>query len=92
MTNAKIRFEIDCGAHSEVIEAPTPQAAWKIFARGKDQDRLSTMARFREVPWNSKYSWDLKEGRKRKGKFYFVDASWFTRADVKSGPQERPEG
>lgn len=71
------RFEIECGDFRKTIVAATPRAAWKYFSTGRNPERMAGIARFREVPWNGKFSWDPKEGHTRNGQWYYVEPSWF---------------
>ncbi len=72
----RIKFEIECGGR-QVIEAESPQDAWRAFKRAT-KTPLADLARFRELPWNGKYSWDNKQGgRKRRGAWYFCHPCWF---------------
>jgi hypothetical protein len=70
-----VRFEIECGDYRKVIHAATPKSAWKYFTSTTKGDNRSGLLRYREVPWNGKYTWDPKEGHTRNGQWYYVNAS-----------------
>lgn len=79
-TMEKMRFEIECGSNRFIVDADSPQAAWEAF-KIKAQHDLSDLARFREIPWNSKYTWDRRFGGHRKtGQWYYVHPCWFATA------------
>lgn len=69
-------FEIEFGGIRKVVPGATPQEAWKAF-RKIAPSAESNLARFREIPWNSKYTWDTAEGKYRKGQWRFVEPPWF---------------
>ncbi len=74
--NRKARFEIECGGRRRTFTADSPQDAWRKFREAGGV--LGDLARFRELPWNSKYQWDNKEGgQSKRGQWRYCHPCWF---------------
>ena len=74
----KVRFEIECGGVREIIEANTPHNAWMLF--NGPANAGSALARFREVPWNSVYTWTIYGKRGRR--WCYVAPDWFLSSEA----------
>lgn len=77
ITPHKMRFEIECGKR-RIINADSPQEAWRKFRKTIAGHQMADMVRFREVPWNAQYAWDKKQGgHARPGQWYYCHPCWF---------------
>jgi hypothetical protein len=71
-----IRFEISYGGFKETHRAPTLHDAWLRFIDGK-RIIVGTLASFREIPWNSQFTWEKKCAERKRGCWYYVNPAWF---------------
>lgn len=82
MTKPTIRFEIECGER-HILKANSPQEAWRQFSKVVPENKRGGLVRFREKPWNTRYTWDKKlSGHSRPGQWYCCDPCWFGTTDT----------